>query len=107
MKAYVRKGREFMWWKLGVGWRSLLMQPKFVIGQDLRDVLRFSIQPGLGHLKYGNMMYLTKPKGNMLQYEEHFMMELEWCRRIMNEISILKCKYIIETNILRGPQNSK
>ena len=54
-----------------------LMQTKFVIGRDLRDVLRFSIQPGLGYLKYGNMMYLTKPKGNMLQYEEHFMMELE------------------------------
>ena len=53
------------------------MQAKFVIGQDLRDVLRFSIQPGLGYLKYGNMMCLTRLKGNMLQCEEHFMIELE------------------------------
>ena len=58
-----------------------LRQPKFVIGQDLRDVLLFSIQPGLGYLKYGNMMLLKRPKGNMLQYEEHFMMEI----RINNE----------------------
>lgn len=48
-----------------------LMQAKFVIGQDLRDVLRFSIQPGLGYLKYGNIMCLTRLKGNILQYEEH------------------------------------
>ena len=48
-----------------------LMQTKFVIGRDLRDVLRFSIQPRLGYLKYGNMMYLTRLRGNMLQYELH------------------------------------
>ena len=54
-----------------------LMQTKFVIGQDLRDVLRFSIQLGLGYLKYGNMMCLTWLKSNMLQYDEHFMIELE------------------------------
>ena len=47
------------------------MQTKFVIGRDLRDVLRFSIQPRLGYLKYGNMMYLTRLRGNMLQYELH------------------------------------
>ena len=48
-----------------------LMQTKFVIGRDLRDVLRVSIQPRLGYLKYGNMMYLTRLRGNMLQYELH------------------------------------
>ena len=53
------------------------MRAKFVIGQDLRDVLRFSIQPGLGYLEYGNMMCLTWLKSNMLQYDEHFMIELE------------------------------
>ena len=50
-----------------------LMQTKFVIGRDLRDVLRFSIQPGLGYLKYGNMMYIKRLRGNMLQYELHIM----------------------------------
>ena len=44
-----------------------LMQAKFVIGQDLRDVLHLLIQPGLGCSKYGNMMCLTRLKGNMLQ----------------------------------------
>ena len=84
MKAYVRKGREFVWWTLGWGWRSFLMQAKFVIGQDLRDVLRFSIQPGLGYLKYGNMMYLTRLKGNMLKYEEHFM---DWSRMMSKNLN--------------------